>query len=122
MSKVDDDTFKAYIVHLIREGYVDKALELLSKYYGVDKPRIRVKRLKGHSNALATYSLKNKTIYVQSGEYYNNPFVILHEFYHHLRNIGGRHRGTEKNADKFASDYIDTYIRVIKRLAKRRIN
>jgi hypothetical protein len=40
-----------------------------------------------------------------------NPFVVLHEFYHHIRSKGvdRMHRGTEGNADKFAIDYITQY-------------
>jgi len=40
-----------------------------------------------------------------------NPFVILHEFYHHLRSksVDGTHKGTERGADKFALDFITEY-------------
>jgi hypothetical protein len=40
-----------------------------------------------------------------------NPFVIIHEFYHHLRSkaVDKMHRGTEKNADKFAIEFIEAY-------------
>ena len=119
---MDEDIFKAYIVHLIKEGEVEEALSLLSKYYRVEKPKLIVKRLKGHSKALALYSFKNKTIYIQDGEYYSDPFIVLHEFYHHLRNIGGRHRGTEDNADKFALDYINAYNKVLRMVKRRKLN
>ena len=37
-----------------------------------------------------------------------NPFVILHEFYHH-RTQSGPHRGTERHADLYAKGFIDSY-------------
>lgn len=113
-----DSYFKAYIVYLILNGNVEYALNLLSKYHNISPPRVRVKRVKGCSRALAVYSLRDKTIYIQSGEYYSNPFVILHEYYHHLRNYGGVHRGTEYKADEYALDFINEYRRVVKSLLK----
>jgi hypothetical protein len=39
-----------------------------------------------------------------------NPFVILHEFYHHLRtDLDLKHRGTEKHADAFAREFIQVF-------------
>ncbi len=113
-----DDLFKARIVALILNGRVDDALEELARYYHIDKPRLLIKRVKGHSKVPALYSFKDKTIYIQNGEYYTNPFVILHEFYHHLRNIGGRHRGTEYKANEFAREYINTFNKIIKLFKK----
>jgi hypothetical protein len=50
---------------------------------------------------------KNKTIHVLNSDVLKDPFVILHEFYHHLRtSIDRKHRGTEKYASKFARDFI----------------
>jgi hypothetical protein len=43
-----------------------------------------------------------------------NPFVVLHEFYHHLRARSGPHRGTERHANAFARRFIDSYVAVIK--------
>jgi len=113
-----EDVFKAYITSLIIDGKVKDALSILSNFYKIDEPRIIVKRVKGHMKNPAIYSLNKKTIYVQSGEYYNNPYIILHEFYHHLRNIGGKHRGTEDNADKFAENFINSYKKVVKYIEK----
>jgi hypothetical protein len=42
-------------------------------------------------------------------EYLDNPFVILHEFYHHLRTHGMEHRGTEKYANRFAEEFIEAF-------------
>lgn len=107
-----DDHLKAYIVYLILNGRLDEALEILSKWYGVEKPKIRIGRVKGRSKALAVYLANKKTIVIQDGSLYTNPFVILHEFYHHIRYRGGKHRGTEKNADEYAKGFIDAYRRV----------
>ena len=71
---------------------------------------------KGHSKGvLAVYSADRREILAVSQDYLYDPFVMLHEFYHHLRQFAGKHRGTEKNADKFALDYIAAYKRVATR-------
>ena len=67
---------------------------------------------KGHKiKAFGCYTNKNETISVQNSDILVNPFVIIHEFYHHLRSKGAdkMHRGTEKNADRFAIDFIEAY-------------
>jgi hypothetical protein len=69
--------------------------------------------VKGRSKGvLAVYSANRKEILAVNQEFLYDPFVMLHEFYHHLRQTGGQHRGTEKNADRFALDYIAAYKRV----------
>ena len=107
-----DDGFKAYIVKLIVEGDTEKALRELSNRYRIDPPRLKIGRVKGKSKALALYMPKNRTIFVQKGELYTNPFVILHEFYHHLRYLDLKHRGTEKNADRYAQGFIQSFLKV----------
>jgi hypothetical protein len=104
-----DRLFKAKIVQLILQGQVYEALNMLSRHYGIDVPRLKVGMPKGHSGKAGCYVPKNKTIYVINQEKFGDPFVILHEFYHHLRTVGGKHMGTEKNADKFAQEYIKAY-------------
>jgi hypothetical protein len=49
-----------------------------------------------------------------NSDIFYNPFIILHEFYHHLRYRGMEHRGSEKSANSFASKFIDSY-RILKR-------
>lgn len=46
-----------------------------------------------------------------NSDFLGNPFVILHEFYHHLRSksIDRQHKGTEKNADRFAAEFLKAY-------------
>jgi Zn-dependent peptidase ImmA (M78 family) len=48
---------------------------------------------------------------VLNSDFLGNPFVILHEFYHHLRSksVDRQHRGTEKNANRFAADFLIAY-------------
>jgi len=103
---------KAVVVQLILDNRTENALELLAENYGVDIPRLKVGLPKGHvRNAYGTYNSQTQTICVLNSEVFGNPFVILHEFYHHLRTKGvdKLHRGTEKNADKFAVEFLKEY-------------
>ena len=73
--------------------------------------------VKGRSKGvLAVYSSGRKEILAAKREYLYDPFTILHEFYHHLRQFAGQHRGTEKYADAFAIDFIRAYHRVAEKL------
>jgi hypothetical protein len=104
--------FKPVIVQLILNKQTERALELLAKEYRVEIPKLYVGLPKGHTrNAYGTYNAKNQAICVMNSDIFSNPFVILHEFYHHLRSksVDKQHRGTEKNADKFAVDYLRAY-------------
>ena len=97
----------------ILDSKPEKALELLSEHYRVDLPKLGVGVVKGRSKGvLAVYSANRKEILAARQEYLYDPFTMLHEFYHHLRYFAGHHRGTEKNADRFALDYIAAYRRV----------
>lgn len=104
--------FKTLVVWLILNGKTEEALELLAKNYHVNVPGLKVGLPKGHKiKALGCYTAKNETISVQNSDVLANPFVIVHEFYHHLRSkaVDKMHRGTEKNADKFALDFLREY-------------
>ena len=91
---------------------------MLSEQYHVDVPRLGVGATKGRSKGvLAVYSANRKEILAVSQDYLYDPFVMLHEFYHHLRQFAGQHRGTEKNADRFALDFIAAYKRMASGLA-----
>ncbi len=106
------ENFKACIVSLILNGKPEEALEHLAKEYNVSVPSLRVGLPKGHkTTAYACYTAKTQSISVLNSDILLNPFVILHEFYHHIRSKGvdRLHRGTEGNADKFALDYIAQY-------------
>lgn len=103
--------FKVFIVWLILNGRAEEALELLAKHYHVNAPKIRVGLPKGRrKNIFGCYTAKNKTISVFNSDMLKEPFIILHEFYHHLRtSVDKKHRGTEKNAGEFAKGFIEAY-------------
>ncbi len=110
MPQDTDASWKSAIVTKIIDGRTEEALVLLSQHYCVVTPGLKVGRVKGYSSALGCYQARTKTIYISKNDYFNNPFVILHEFYHHLRTRGGVHRGVEKGADRFAEEFIQTYV------------
>ncbi|MGW8288772.1 MAG: hypothetical protein ACWGNP_00735 [Candidatus Bathyarchaeia archaeon] len=102
---------KPLIVALILNGQTEKALDLLAENYKVTTPKLKVGLPKGHkTTAYGCYAPNDATISVLNSDVIGNPFVILHEFYHHLRtSIDKKHKGTEKNADKFAREFIEEY-------------
>jgi Zn-dependent peptidase ImmA (M78 family) len=106
-----EQKFKATIVWLILDGKVEKALEILAKKHGVRVPSIEVGLPKKNKRkALGCYNGKNMTISVLNSDTLKDPFVILHEFYHHLRTTSdAKHRGTEKYANSFAEEYLTAY-------------
>jgi hypothetical protein len=103
--------FKPLIVWLILNGQAEKALDLLAKNYKLSTPKLKVGLPKGRkATAFGCYTPKDATISVLNSDVIVNPFVILHEFYHHLRtSVDKQHKGTEKNADKFAREFIEVY-------------
>lgn len=94
---------------LILSKRTEEALEILSTNYGVPKPKLKVGMPKRHSKNPACYVVKSQTIHVSHRDILCNPIVILHEYYHHLRNLLNAQRGIEKYADKFASKYLLSY-------------
>ena len=96
-------------MQLILTKEVDEALEVLSRHYGVSVPCLKVGMPKRSGGKAGCYVSGTKTIHVASGEKLYDPFLILHEFYHHLRMQGGKHRGTEKYANRFAEEYVAAY-------------
>lgn len=108
-----DFLFKVKVVSLILSRDTEKALELLSQHYRVAKPNLKVGMPKGHSKNLACYVAKKRTVHVRDREALHNPHVILHEFYHHLRNFSNAQRGVEKYADRFAEKYLQAYARAV---------
>jgi len=113
MTEIDDLT-KAQIVKMILEKQTEKALEKLSEFYHVTSPQIVVGTIKGKRRTVyALYIPKERKIYALNSEIFFNPFVVLHEYYHHIRSKLGVHRGSERNANKFAQEFIDAYKKIV---------
>lgn len=104
-----EGVFRAKIVHLILSRNPEEALKLLSQHCHVVTPDLRVGMPKGHRKNFGCYIAGKKTIHVSDRDNLYNPYLILHEFYHHLRTTDKKHRGTEKHANKFAREYIEAY-------------
>jgi hypothetical protein len=104
-----DSAFRAKIVALILSRDTGEALELLSHCYGVAEPKLKVGMPKRYSKNPACYVPKTQTIHVSRREILWNPRVILHEFYHHLRNVANAQGGVEKYANRFAKNYLQAY-------------
>ena len=95
------------------DSKTEEAISVLSKWYKVSEPRLGVGVVEGKTKGVAAvYSQRRKEILAARREYLYNPFVMVHEFYHHLRSVSGKHRGTEKQADKFALEFIAAYQRM----------
>ena len=108
-----EERMKAATVWMILDSKPEDAISLMCKWYRVPRPRLLVGVLEGKTKGVAAvYSVRRREIRAARREYLYDPFVIVHEFYHHLRSTSGKHRGTEKQADKFALDFIAAYRRV----------
>ena len=109
-----DETFKAYIVQLIIDKKTEQAIESLSQFYEIKPPQIVVGTIKGKRRTVyAVYVQRECKIYCINSDIFYNPFIIMHEFYHHLRTTAGVHRGSEKHANIYARDFIDSYNTII---------
>lgn len=101
--------FKVRVVDLILKKQAEEAIQILSEHYELTVPRLKVGLPKKSRKKAACYVPETQTIHVGSRVELENPFVILHEFYHHLRMHGRKHLGTEKYADRFAREFIEAY-------------
>ncbi len=111
--KGSEEEMKISVVAMILDSRPEDALDLLSKWYRIERPRLGVGVVEGRTKGVAAvYSLRRKEILAAKREYLYDPFVMIHEFYHHLRSRSGRHRGTEKEADRFAIGFIRAYQRL----------
>ena len=109
----------ASVVAMIVNQRPEDALDLLSANFHVSRPKLGVGVTEGRTKGVAAvYSARRKEILAANSEYLYNPFVIIHEFYHHLRYVGRRHRGTERQADLFAMEFIEAYRRTATRLIR----
>ena len=98
---------------MILNRRTEEALQNLSKFYNTTPPEIVVGTIKGKRRSVyAVYVQKEGKIYAINSDIFYNPFVVLHEFYHHIRTKGGIHRGSEKHANMFAKDFIDAYKKI----------
>ena len=114
MKRELNDTFKAYIVQLIIDKKTEQAIESLSQLYEIKPPQIVVGTIKGKRRTVyAVYVQRECKIYCINSDIFYNPFIIMHEFYHHLRTTAGVHRGSEKHANLYARDFIDSYNTII---------
>jgi len=95
------------VVRLIREGRPEEALALLAEKYGVRPPKLRVGTVKGRRGAMGCYVPKEGAIYLSNAEMMFNPYVVLHEFYHHLRSLEGKFSRSEKHAERFAREFLE---------------
>ncbi|HLX54683.1 MAG TPA: hypothetical protein VKR58_12110 [Aquella sp.] len=112
-----DDLEKAKIVSLILDKKTEIALEHLSKLYKVDTPEIVVGTIKKKRRTVyAVYVVQEKKIYALNSDVFYNPFIVLHEYYHHIRSKRGTHRGSEKHANLYALDFINSYMRIVEKL------
>ena len=108
---------KAKMVALILDKKTEVALEKLSEFYKVDTPEIVVGTIKKKRRTVyAVYVVQEKKIYALNSDIFYNPFVILHEYYHHIRSKFGTHRGSEKHANMYAQEFIDSYMRIVEKL------
>jgi hypothetical protein len=114
-----DDLTKAKIVFMILNKRTEEALQHLSKFYNMTPPEIVVGTVKGKRKTVyAVYVQKQSKIYATNSDVFYNPFIILHEFYHHIRTKRGIHRGSEKKANMYAKSFIDAYSRIIKHITE----
>jgi hypothetical protein len=108
-----EDRMKASVVALILDSKPEVALGVLSRWYKVSGPKLGVGVVEGKTKRVAAvYSQRRKEILAARREFLYDPFVMIHEFYHHLRSASGRHRGTERQADRFALEFIAAYRRL----------
>ena len=113
-----DDMIKTRIVFMILNKRTEEALETLSMFYNTTPPQVAVGTIKGKRKTVyALYVQKEGKIYATNSDIFYNPFVMLHEFYHHIRTKAGVHRGTERNANMYAKSFIDAYNRTISNCA-----
>src|SRR5919202_918338 len=118
-----NDLSKAKIVEMILNKKTEQALQLLSEYYKVHTPQIVVGTIKRKRKTVyAVYVQREKKIYCINSDIFYNPFVVLHEFYHHIRTSGGIHRGSEKHANLYAKSFIDSYNKIIEQIIKQKNN
>lgn len=118
--RLNEEMFKAYIVHLILSKETENAVEFVCKRNHTSAPSLRIGGVpKGHKKALGVYSVASNSIAFRDQDQFFNPFVVLHELYHCIRSKSGAHRGTEKKADRFALSFIESYNKFAKSISEK---
>ena len=114
-----DDLAKAKVVQMIIDKKTEEALHSLSTHYKVNPPQIVVGTIKGKRRTVyAVYVQRERKIYCINSDIFYNPFIVLHEFYHHIRTTGGIHKGSEKYANNYAKGFIESYNKIIEIIIK----
>ena len=86
----------------------------------LDHQRSCVGTIKGKRRTVyAVYVQRECRIYCINSEIFYNPFIIMHEFYHHLRTTAGVHKGSEKHANMYARGFIDSYKTIINNMGQK---
>ena len=115
-----DDLAKAKVVQMILDKKTEEALHSLSAHYKVNPPQIVVGTIKGKRRTVyAVYVQRERKIYCINSDIFYNSFIVLHEFYHHIRTTGGIHKGSEKYANRYAKSFIDSYNKIIEIIINR---
>jgi hypothetical protein len=119
VAQASEQAFRAKVVATVLDSRPEVALDMLCEHYRVSRPRLKVGVSKGRTKGvLAVYSVRRKEILAVRRETFFDPFVLIHEFYHHLRSTSGEHRGTERQADLFAAEFIGAYKHAAEQLAR----
>jgi hypothetical protein len=105
-SSTCDEHWKRNVVSLILEGRPEEALVFLAEKYGVRPPKLKIGTVKGRRRVAGCYVAKEETIYFSNSEMMFEPYVVLHEFYHHLRSMEGKFSKSEKHAEEFARGFM----------------
>lgn len=117
---LDESRFKVYVVHKILSKETEKAVELVCQRNHVKAPSLRIGGVpKGHKKALGVYSIASNSVAFRDQDQFFNPFVVLHELYHCIRSKSGTHKGTEKNADRFAISFIEEYNKFVNSISQK---
>ena len=118
-----DNITKAKVVNMILNKKTEEALKNLSQFYKVIPPEITVGTIKGKRKTVyAVYVQRESKIYCINSDVFYNPFIILHEFYHHIRTKGGIHKGSEKYANTYAKSFIESYKKIIDQITTQNQN
>jgi len=103
---------------MILDKRTEEALLMISKLYEIKAPEIVVGTVKGKRRTVyAVYVQKESRIYCINSDVLYNPFIIIHEFYHHLRTVAGVHKGSEKHANQYARGFIVSYNKIMNRIS-----